>query len=164
MSEKWLIVGGIIGIIKEYSDYVMERTTSMEFEKLIDFRNKIPGFTKEMGMRVTEAGDGYARVEMDIEEHLSNPIGSVHGGVIFALADTAGGVAATSKGSFVTTVTGDINYLNPAIKVKKLTAVTREIKAGKNILVYDVTVMDERERVIAESRMTYYSLHKEVIL
>lgn len=134
----------------------------MEYNKLKDFRNNIPGFTKEMQMIVTEVADGYARVEMDISAEHGNPIGSVHGGVIFSLADTAGGVAATSKGSFVTTVTGNINYLNPAIDVKKLIATTKEIKAGKNILVYDVTVRDEKENVIAESRMTYYSLHKKI--
>lgn len=136
----------------------------MDFQKLIDFRNNASGFTKEMGMTVTEVSDGYARVEMDIDERHGNPIGSVHGGVIFALADTAGGVAATSKGSFVTTVTSDINYLNPAIGVKKLIATTRELKVGKNVLVYDVTIRDEKDKVIAESRMTYYSLHKEVDL
>lgn len=136
----------------------------MEFQKLIDFRNNFPGFTKEMGMEVTHVAEGYARMEMEIDERCVNPIGTVHGGVIFALADTAGGVAATSRGSIVTTVSGDINYLNAAIGVKKLVATTRELKAGKNVLVYDVTISDETERVIAEARMTYYSLHKEVIL
>lgn len=134
----------------------------MEYQKLLDYRNNHPGFTKNMGMKVTQVSDGFAKVEMDITEKHGNPIGSVHGGVIYALADTAGAVAATSKGSFVTTVTGDINYLNPAIGVKKLTAATRELKAGKNVLVYDVAVTDETERVIAEARMTYYSLHKKV--
>ena len=115
-------------------------------------------------MEVTHVAEGYARMEMEIDERCVNPIGTVHGGVIFALADTAGGVAATSRGSIVTTVSGDINYLNAAIGVKKLVATTRELKAGKNVLVYDVTISDETERVIAEARMTYYSLHKEVIL
>lgn len=134
----------------------------MDFHKLIDFRNNHPGFTREMGMTVTEVTEGFARVEMTVDERCFNPIGSVHGGVIFALADTAGGVAATSRGSFVTTVTGNINYLNAAMKARKLIAVTKEIKVGKNILVYDVTVLDETEQVVAETRMTYYSLHKEV--
>ncbi len=137
----------------------------MEFQKYMDFRNGAPGFNKEMGLVVTEMKDGYARLEMEIDYAIhGNPIGSVHGGVIFALADSAGGIAAASKGSFVTTVTGDINYLNPAINVKKLIATTRELKAGKNVLVYDVTVTDENERVIAESRMTYYNLHKPINL
>lgn len=135
----------------------------MEFQKYIDFRNDTPGFNKEIGMVVTEMKDGFARLELEIDyARHGNPIGSVHGGVIFALADSAGGIAAASKGSYVTTVTGNINYLNPAIQVKKLIATTREVKAGKNILVYDVTVTEENEKVIAECRMTYYSLHKPI--
>lgn len=141
-----------------------QKVTAMGFDKLMDYRNDFPGFTRQMGMKVTEISDGFARVEMNIDEKSANPIGSVHGGVIYALADTAGGVAATSKGSFVTTVTGNINYLNPAIGVKKLIATTRELKVGKNVLVYDVSITDEKERSIAEARMTFYSLHKEVIL
>lgn len=137
----------------------------MEFQKLIDFRNGFPGFTKEMGMIVTEVKAGYARVEMELDSRSYNPIGSTHGGVIFAIADTAGGVAASSRGSYVTTMDGSINYLNAAMQgTKKLIATTREIKAGKNILVYDVTVSDETGRVIAETRMSYFSLHKPIEL
>ncbi len=140
-----------------------EKVRAEDFHKMMDFRNNHPGFTREMGMKVTEVSDGYARVEMDVDKRSCNPISSVHGGVIFALADTAGGVAATTKGSLVTTVTGNINYLNPALEAKKLIATTREVKVGKNILVYDVSVTDENEKIIAEARMTFYSLHKDVI-
>ncbi|MCI8895499.1 MAG: PaaI family thioesterase [Lachnospiraceae bacterium] len=137
----------------------------MEYQKLIDYRNGIPGFTKEMGMVVTAVAEGYAQVEMELDARSHNPIGSTHGGVIFAIADTAGGVAATSRGSCVTTVEGSINYLNAAMQgTKKLIAATRELKAGKNILVYDVTVSDETGRVIAEARMSYFSLHKPLEL
>lgn len=134
----------------------------MDFQKLMDYRNGYPGFTKKMGMKVKEVSKGYARVEMDVDEGCGNPIGSIHGGVIFALADTAGGVAATSRGSLVTTVSGSISYLNPAIGVKKLVAVTQEVKAGKNILVYDVIIMDEQEKALSKAQMTYYSLHQEL--
>ena len=132
----------------------------MDYNKLKEFRNSAPGLIKELGLQAVEVSAGYARMEMDIDERHVNPIGSVHGGAIFTLADSAGGTAAMSRGSFVTTVNGSINYLNPAINVKKLIADTRELKAGKNILVYDVAIRDERGQVIAEARMTYYSLHQ----
>lgn len=134
----------------------------MDFQKLLDFRNGAPGFTKEMGMKVAEVSEGYARVEMEINSRCINPIGSVHGGVIFAIADTAGGVAATSRGSFVTTVSGNISYLNAAMqgRARRLVATTRELKAGKMIFVYDVTVTDQDGTVIAETQMTYYNLRK----
>ena len=137
----------------------------MNYKKYEEFRNNAPGFTKEMDMIFTEVSEGYAKAEMEVQQKHMNPIGSVHGGVIFALADTTGGVAATAKNdSFVTTVSGNINYLNPAINVKKLIATTKELKVGKNILVYDVTIADETEKVIAEARMTYFNLNKEIKL
>lgn len=136
----------------------------MDFVKLMEVRNDTPGFAREIGIVVKEITDGYAKVDMKIDESHINPLGTVHGGAIFSLADTAGGAAATSKGNYVTTVSGDINYLNPAIGVKCLTAKTRELKAGKKILVYDVTILDETEKVIAEARMTYYNLNKKAIL
>lgn len=132
----------------------------MDYKKLMEFRNSASGLRKELGLQVVEVSAGYARMEMDIDERHVNPIGSVHGGAIFALADSAGGTAAMSRGSFVTTVDGSIHYLNPAINVKKLIADTRELKAGKNILVYDVAVRDEKGQAIAEAHMTYYSLHQ----
>lgn len=132
----------------------------MDYKKLKEFRNSASGLRKEFGLQVVEVSAGYARMEMDIDEHHLNPIGSVHGGAIYTLADSAGGTAAMSRGSFVTTITGSINYLNPAINVKKLIADTRELKAGKNVLVYDVAIRDESGQVIAEARMTYYSIHK----
>ena len=134
----------------------------MDFLKLINYRNGIPGFAKETGIVVTKAGDGYAEGEMRIDAMHGNPIGSVHGGAIFSLADTIGGVAATSKGSYVTTVSGNINYLNPAIGTSYLKAKTREVKAGKTIMVYDVVMQNDQDQVIAEARMTYYNLHREV--
>lgn len=132
----------------------------MDYNKLKEFRNNASGLRKELGTQVIEISAGYARMEMDIDERHLNPIGSVHGGAIFALADSAGGTAAMSRGSFVTTVNGSIHFLNPAINVKKLIAETQELKAGKNILVYDVAVRDENGQAIAEACMTYYSLHK----
>ena len=132
----------------------------MDYNKLKEFRNSSLGLIKELGLQVVEVSAGYARIEMDIDERHVNPIGSVHGGAIFALADSVGGTAAISRGSLVTTAAGSINYLNPAINVKKLTADTRELKAGKNILVYDVAIRDESGQAIAEASMTYYSLHK----
>ncbi|GHU42412.1 phenylacetic acid degradation protein PaaD [Clostridia bacterium] len=135
----------------------------MDYNKLKDFRNTSKGFTGQLGLRFVEISDGYARAELPIDPALhNNPIGSVHGGVIFSIADSVGGAAAYTKGSYVTTVTGDINYLTAAIGTKTLIAEATEVKAGKNILVYDVNVFNETGTKIAATRMTYYSLHKSI--
>ncbi len=128
----------------------------MDFEKLKEIRNM--GFIKEVGFTTTEIREGYAKGEVELSEKHGNPIGSVHGGVLFSIADNVGGSAATSRGRYVTTVSGNINYLRPAIGCKKLVGESKEIKTGKNICVYDVTITDENGTEIAVARMTYYYL------
>ncbi len=128
----------------------------MDFERLKEIRNT--GFIKNVGFETTEIQEGYARGEIVLEEKHGNPIGSVHGGLIFTIADTVGGAAATSYGQFVTTVSGNINFLRPAMNCKKLIGESREIKRGKKMCVYDVMIRDETGREIALATMTYYYL------
>ncbi len=128
----------------------------MDFEKLKEIRNT--GFIREVGFDTTEIHEGYARGEMTLASKHGNPIGSIHGGVIFTIADTIGGAAATSRGRYVTTLSGNINYLRPAMNCKKLIGESREIKVGKNVCVYDVIITDETGREIAMATMTYYYL------
>ena len=131
----------------------------MDFEKLKALRNM--GFNKIIGFNTTELREGYAKIEVVLDERHANPIGSTHGGVIYAMADAAGGAAATSRGRYVTTVSGNMNYLRPAMNCKKLIAETNEIKIGKKMCVYGVTITDETGRLIATATMTYYYL-KEI--
>ena len=47
-------------------------------------------FYKHVGIKVVEAKDGFARLEVEFEHHLTHPFGYFHGGVIASLADSAG--------------------------------------------------------------------------
>lgn len=130
----------------------------MDYQKLIETRNKQNKFDHNVGIEITEIRKGYARGKVDIGEKHINFIGSVHGGLSFSLADTVGGAAAVSHGELVTTVSANINFLAPAIGVEKLAAEATEVKHGRNISVYDVRVFDENERMIAQGNFSYYSM------
>lgn len=128
----------------------------MDFEKLNKRRDM--GFIHEIGLEMPEIREGYARGELRLRPVHANPIGSTHGGVIFAMADTIGGTAATSRGRMVTTLSGNINFLSPAMNCERLTGESREIKVGRKTCVYEVTITDEKGRVIAVATMTYFYL------
>jgi len=130
----------------------------MDFEKLLETRNLKNKFDRHVGIQITKMQVGYAKGEINIADHHVNIIRSVHGGCIFSLADTVAGSAAVSHGELVTTVSANINYLSPAIGVKKLAAEAVEIKYGKNISVYDVSISDENEKLIAKGTFSYYNL------
>ena len=128
----------------------------MDFEKLKELRNV--GFNREVGNVTAAISEGYARVEVEIGPQHVNPIGSVHGGVLFTIADTTAGAAATSRGRYMTTMSSSMNFLRPAIGCKKLTGESREIKVGKQVCVYEVTITDETGREIAVATMTFHAI------
>lgn len=136
----------------------------MDFDKLKELKTGIPGFATEIGIEFIDLKEGYAKMRMPIKKMHKNPLGTVHGGASFSLADTVGGFAAITRGRYVTTVTGSVNYLNPATQVEELIGEAREIKAGRNICVYEVTVTDELGNIIMVSTLTYYYLDKKVVI
>ncbi len=70
-------------------------------------------FGRLMGMHITEARDGYARVEMDCAGKC-NPHGIAHGGAVFSLADHAFGIASNYGRDHYTAVSVHIQYIAPA--------------------------------------------------
>lgn len=142
----------------------MDIIDEVSFKKMIEYRNSLGGFTKDMGIKILSISKGYAKASIEVNENHLNPGNSVHGGCIFTLADTVGGVAAWSRGNYVVTTSSNITYLNPALESKKLTAIAKEIKFGKTILVYDVEIWDDKERLIAKATNSYYNLGKKIDL
>lgn len=136
----------------------------MDYNKLIEHRNNSNGFARLMGIVTEEIREGYARARLTVKPEFMNPIGSVHGGCIFTLADVVGGSAAASHGNLITTISADINYLKAAINVKELTAVASELKYVKNILVYEVNIFDESNNLLAKATLSYFNMNKTIEL
>ena len=49
-------------------------------------------------MELVDAGEDWAQMELKVYEGSLNPLGLVHGGALFTLADSAGGAAAHTDG------------------------------------------------------------------
>jgi uncharacterized protein (TIGR00369 family) len=81
----------------------------------------------------------------------------VHGGVLAALADTAGGFAVYSRlpmGSRVATVEMKINYLEPVVRGEVM-AYARLIRLGKNFGAVDCDLTDHSGRLVGKALMTF---------
>ncbi|MCI8992172.1 MAG: PaaI family thioesterase [Eubacterium sp.] len=133
----------------------------MNLEKLKEYRNLSDGFIQEIGLEVTEVTDGEAIGVLQLEERHGNPIGSIHGGCLFSVADTVGGVAATSKGRMVTTIDGSMHYLNAARVGDLLTVHAKVIKSGKSFAVVDVTLSNQEQKLLSTATLTYHYMSKD---
>ena len=130
----------------------------MDYYKLIKMHSREDAFSRLIGMHIVEVGNGTARTEMKINGDHKNPIGSVHGGAIASLADITGGAAAFSRGVRVTTLDSSIHYLRPGINTSCLYGISHELKRGHRVSVYEVTITDQDDVVLATAIYTYMTL------
>ncbi|MEU3140331.1 hydroxyphenylacetyl-CoA thioesterase PaaI [Nocardiopsis alba] len=108
--------------------------------------------SRNLGMRLLEAGDGTAVVEMTVGPLMVNGHAIAHGGFVFTLADTAFACACNVEGGGVTVAAGgDITFVTSAREGDVLVATAVERVVYGRSGVYDVTVR-RGEEVVAEFR------------
>lgn len=112
---------------------------------------------KQFGFTLREAERGHVILQMRVDKRHKQVHGVVHGGVLAALADTAGGLAtymACPRGTRVATIEMKINYLE-AVEEGTVTADARVVRSGAHIAVVDCDVRDDR-RLVGKALMTYF--------
>jgi uncharacterized protein (TIGR00369 family) len=113
---------------------------------------------KQFGFQLVEAKPGQVILRMNVNEHHLQVHGVVHGGVLAALADTAGGLAsymASPPGTRVATIEMKINYLE-AVEGGSVTAEAIVVRIGRHIAVVDCDVRDGSRRLVGKALMTFF--------
>jgi len=105
-----------------------------------------------LGLVVERDEPGHAVVSMRVREDMTNGFAITHGGLVFALADTAFAIACNEDESVTVAAGADITFLKSTVAGQLLTAdARRRVVAGRTGL-YDVTVTDETGDIVAEFR------------
>jgi acyl-CoA thioesterase len=104
-----------------------------------------------LGIEVVDHGPGWARARMTVRPDMVNGHDLAHGGLVFALADTAFACACNGWGAVTVAAGADITFVRPARAGDLLEAEARvRTRSGPNGI-YDVTVR-RGDEVIAEFR------------
>lgn len=119
-------------------------------------------FAKTIGLEMLELREGYAEGRIPVKEESKNPLGTMHGGCLYSLADIVSGTAATLRGNYVTTVSGEFSFLRPAADTQYVTAKAQEIRFGKNLAVYRVDLVDDAGTVLDIATFTFFDLGKKI--
>ena len=131
----------------------------LNYQEMIERRNKKNLFAAHIGLKITEMTEGYAVTRLKIQPEFRNPVGSIHGGVLFSAADSACGAAAHSYGRAVTTVDSHFHYLNAGLADStEIKATAHMVKAGKKLNVIDCDVEDQNGKLLCHGTFTYYVL------
>ena len=133
--------------------------TGREFmQAMIDGKIPPPSIAETLSFRLVEIGDGHAVFEGETGPHLLNPLGSVHGGWVLTLIDSATGCAAHSMlpaGFGITTIETKANFTRPISKdTGRVRTEGRVVVRGRQIITAEARVIDARGRVLAHGTST----------
>lgn len=113
-------------------------------------------FHASIGIVVEHVRDGSVDLRLEAGPDHANLQGTVHGGVLATLADTAAGLAVRSAippGSRHVSVNLDVQYLAPA-NMGPLLATGRVVRLGRRIAFAEADVSDAGGELLARAQVT----------
>jgi acyl-CoA thioesterase len=102
------------------------------------------------GIEIEEAREGYSRIRMRLRPDMLNGHGKAHGGMVYALADTAFAYACNSRNLRTVGAQATMVFLDGAEVGEVLIAEAREQALVARSGVYNVSVRTDAGRSVAE--------------
>lgn len=102
-----------------------------------------------LGMTIESCGPGRATVSMRIRPDMVNGHRICHGGLIFALADSAFAFACNSHGDNTVAAGAAIEFLAPGREGDVLQAIAQERWRAGKAGIYEIEVRNQRDETVA---------------
>ncbi|MGH3559500.1 MAG: PaaI family thioesterase [Mycobacterium sp.] len=119
-------------------------------------------FDNELGLIFTELSPDGARAQLEVTPKLLQPMGIVHGGVYCSIIESMASVAAytwlaANGGGNVVGVNNNTDFLR-AISTGMVYGIAEPVHRGRLQQLWQVVVIDDRDRVVARGQVRLQNL------
>jgi uncharacterized protein (TIGR00369 family) len=138
----------------------MKAQVTVDFAR--EYQKKIP-FVSHLRILTEALGEGSAQLSLPVEPHLTNSLGTVHGGVIMSLLDVALCTAARTlhpQSVGVITINLSTSFIG-AGSGTKLLADARVLKDARSMSFVEAEAKNTDGSLVAKAVATVRVLHKE---
>ncbi|HKJ17260.1 MAG TPA: hydroxyphenylacetyl-CoA thioesterase PaaI [Xanthomonadales bacterium] len=105
--------------------------------------------SRKLGMKIISVGEGCSIVTMPVRKDMLNGHQTIHGGIIFTLADSAFAFACNSRNSTSYAMSCGIDFIRPAFLGDMLTARAEEQSLTRSSGYYEVAVTNQDNKIVA---------------
>jgi acyl-CoA thioesterase len=119
--------------------------------------------SRNLGIGIAEVRPGFARLRMTVRADMVNGHGMCHGGIVFALADSAFAVACNTYNAVTVAAAASIDFLAAAHVDDELTAEARELWRSKRSGIYEITVLNQRGDPVALFRGRSHCIGGQIV-
>ncbi|WP_417881519.1 PaaI family thioesterase [Xanthomarina gelatinilytica] len=117
-------------------------------------------FSQWLGIKILECEIGRCKVGMTIRKEMLNSMYKAHGGISYALADTAFGFAANTHGKYAVSIETSINHIESLNEDDYIVAES-VIENVKNKLGFNIIEVKRGEELVALFKGVVYRTSKD---
>lgn len=119
-----------------------------------------------LGIEFTEVGEDYLKASMPVDHRTTQPLGLLHGGASAGLAETVGSMASyisvDRSQYYCVGLEIKCNHIR-AKKSGEVEATATPLHTGRKNHVWQIRILDEREKLVAYSTLTMAVLSREQV-
>lgn len=120
-------------------------------------------FSAWLGIQVLNIKPGACTLQMKVKPQMLNGFETLHGGISFALADSALAFASNAYGRLSVAIDAHISYPVASRLGDVLTAKATEVHIGDKLGIYQVVIQNQKQETIALFKGTVYRTTKNVV-
>lgn len=132
-------------------------------QSVVDHMMQYDYFSQWMGITVLAVKEGYSKIQMTLRKEMMNGFGIAHGGISFALADSAFAFACNSDGKVTVALDVSISFPRPGKEGDILIAEARQVNKTNRTGLYMIDVTNQNNELIAVFKGTCYKTEKNLL-
>jgi len=118
-----------------------------------EFKGSLSPYSHWLKGKPLEVKEGALTFEFLVRKEMTNPIGTLHGGVIAGMIDEVMGVTffTLNTENFYPTISLNIDYISSATEGENVRVTTSVIKKGKTVITLRAEVKNKEDKLLAQA-------------
>jgi acyl-CoA thioesterase len=116
-------------------------------------------YAQSLGIQLTKFEAGFAEANLEVQSHMVNAHGTVHGAVIYALADHAFSVACNAYGKTSVGLSTTIQFIEAAKPGDRIVALATEVRRNFRTGFYRIEIFHEEILIATMEAVSYRKDH-----
>ncbi|MCC5915736.1 MAG: hotdog fold thioesterase [Cryomorphaceae bacterium] len=133
----------------------------MTAKQIVEQMMKNDAFSRWLGIEVLIANPGLCKLSLEIRPEMLNGFSVAHGGIAYALADSALAFAANGHGEQAMSISCSMSYVKPISSGDNITATATEKHRGKTLGRYGIEITNNQGKTVAFFEGTVMFLGKK---
>lgn len=116
-------------------------------------------YAQSLGIKLTKFEAGFAEATLDVQSHMVNAYGTVHGAIMYALADHAFSVACNAYGKTSVGLSTTIQFMESAKPGDKIVARATEVRRNFRTGFYRIEIFHKEKLIATMEAVSYRKDH-----